>query len=265
MSPEEGEPFSFDVSHRPELPHLPGVFITSAGRGEGKTLVAGAVARHLRHAGRDVAVFHPMATGCRHGRGGLVSGEADFLAACADSRMLLSEIAPVRTSLPAAPAEAADEPTPAVDLEALFEAWRRLAAEAEAAVVEGAGGLLGQITDDFWTLHLARMLALPVVLVVRPGPGALNHALLTVHVARSAGLELAGVVVNHFLEDTAAEPDAAVYMQTQPARIAHLAGVDILAVVPEDAANSIAKATLAESAQFAIDQAPWETIVFGRP
>ena len=262
MNTESRGAFDFDVSGMPDLPRLPGVFVTSPGSREGKTIVAGAIARHLRRTGRNVEVFHPVATGCRHGRGGLLSPEADFLAACADSKLTLSEIAPVRSALPVAPSAAADVAGRAAELDAVFNAWRRLAGQAEAAVVEGA--LLCPITDEFWTVHLAKMLAMPVVIVVRPRPGATEHALLTIHAARSAGLAVAGVVVNGYREDAAAEPDVSVCMQTQPGRIARLGGVAILALVPEDADNSVSSATLAESAQFAIDQAPWGKIIFGR-
>ena len=267
MSTESREPFDFDVSGMPGLPRIPGLFVTSPGRGEGKTTVAGAVARHLRRGGHEVEVFHPVATGCRRDRGGLLSPEADFLAACAESRRTLSEIAPVRSALPVAPSAATDIKGGAAGLDAVFDAWRRLAGQADAVVVEGVGGLLCPITEDFWTVHLAKMLALPVVIVVRPHPGAIDHALLTIHAARSAGLALAGVVVNGYRPDAAAEPDVDLHMERQPDQIARLGRVPILAFVPQDADNSVLGATLASSTQFAIDQAPWEKIIFtgGRP
>jgi len=264
MSTESREGFDFAIPPVGEPPHVPGVFVTSPGRGEGKTIVAGAIARHLRRGGRDVEVFHPVATACRHGRGGLLSGEADFLAACADSRLTLAEITPVRSALPVAPSAASDLPDAQAVLDAVLDAWRRLAETAEAAVVEGVGGLLCPITERFWTVHLAKLLAMPVVIVVRPRAGAIGDALLTIHAARSAGLAVAGVVFNGYREDTAGEPEAALRMRHQPEQIARLGGVAILALVPEDADNSVSNATLAESAQFAIDQVAWERIVFGR-
>ena len=257
MTDEGAAAFGFDVAHLPAVATACGLFVTSAGRGEGKTLVAGAIARHLRRAGRRVGVLLPVATGCRLGRGGLVSSSADFLAACAESRCTLSEIAPVRTALPTAP------PAAAGDRQAVLDAWRGLSAGCEAVVVESAGGILGPITDDFWSIHLAKLLALPVVVVVRPGVAAVEGALQAVDAARSAGLAIAGVVVNRYRTDTVAEEDVEACMQTQADRIARLGRLKVLALVPDDAANDVARAALADSARFAVDQAPWEQIIFG--
>ena len=84
--------FNFDVSKYPALPRLRGIFVTGTDTGVGKTLIAGAIASRLRQLGRRVEVFKPVATGCRGGRGGLMSDDAAFLAAMADSRRTLGDI-----------------------------------------------------------------------------------------------------------------------------------------------------------------------------
>ena len=45
-------PPNFDASARLELPGLPGLMFASDSRGAGKTIVAAAVARHLRRLGQ---------------------------------------------------------------------------------------------------------------------------------------------------------------------------------------------------------------------
>jgi dethiobiotin synthetase len=235
-------PFSFDVSRWGELPRLRGLFVTGTDTGVGKTLIAGAIARSLRRAGQAVEVFKPAATGCRSARGQLVSQDAEFLASCADSMRMLSEIAPVRYRTAVAPNVAAELEHRPVDLSLIFDAYKRIDAGREngdretgtdsvsdvqktvsvpvsrkngdrhhsqktengaspLVVVEGIGGLLCPIADDFWVIHLARMMALPLVIVARAGLGTINHTLLTLHAARSAGLRVAGVVLNRYLID----------------------------------------------------------------
>lgn len=261
------------MSRYPPLPRLRGLLVTGTDTEVGKTLIAGAIARHLRRRGRRVEVFKPVATGCRRGREGLISADGEFLAACADSRRTLAEITPVRYAAALAPNVAAEREHRPVDLEALFEAYRRLEGSAEAVIVEGVGGLLCPITDDFWVVHLARLMALPVVIVARAGLGTLNHTLLTLHAARSAGLEVAGVIVNRYrLEPAAAKEladpsqpytrgDADLAIYTNPAQIAERGGVTVLAIVPEEEANSVERATIGPDTQFAIDQADWERVV----
>lgn len=266
-------PFDLDVSAYPALPKLGGLFVTGTDTEVGKTLVAGAIARCLRRRGRRVEVFKPVATGCRRDREGLISGDAEFLAACADSRRSLAEICPVRYAAALAPNVAAERERRPVDLAAIFDEYRRLEGAADAVIVEGIGGLMCPITDDFWAIHLARMMNLPVVIVARAGLGTINHTLLTLHAARSVGLDVAGVVVDRYRLEPAAlaqlkdpsqpytrgDADLAVY--TNPAQIAARGRVEVLAIVPEEAANSVERATIGENTQYAIDQADWEGII----
>jgi dethiobiotin synthetase len=62
-------------------------------------------------------------------------------------------------------------------------------------IVEGVGGLMVPLGDGYDVRELARRLALPLVIVARPGLGTLNHTLLTLEAARSAGLSPVGVVL----------------------------------------------------------------------
>jgi len=251
------QPFDFDVSGYPQLPPACGLFVTGTDTEVGKTLIAGAIALTFRRQGRRVEVLKPVATGCRRSRGELVSEDAEFLAACADSRMTLAQIAPVRYATPAAPNVAAQREGRPVDLQEIFAAYGR-AAEAEVVVVEGIGGLLCPITDEFWVVHLAKLMALPVVIVADAGLGTINHTLLTLQAARAAGLDVAGVVVNRYH----VEPDRAeTAMITNPTQIAALGQVPVLAVVPWEQANSVAEATIGPDTQFAIRQVQWEALL----
>jgi dethiobiotin synthetase len=256
--------FDFGVSAFGKLPRIPGLFVTATDTEVGKTVVAGGIARSLRRAGHAVEVFKPVATGCRRDRGELVSADADFLAACAESKRTLAEIAPVRYHHPLAPNVAAGLEGRPVDLEAVFAAWGRLVAQAEVAVVEGIGGLLCPITDEFWVVHLARLLRLPVVIVARPTLGTINHTLLTIHAARSAGLDVAGVVINRYRRDAADEGEIDLAMQTNPEQIARRGRVKVLALVPDDPACSVEGGYLGPDALFALDALDWGAIAFGR-
>lgn len=270
------KPFQFDVSQYPALPRVRGVFVAGTDTGVGKTLIAGAIARSLRKKGLAVEVFKPAATGCRRTREGLVGGDAEFLAACADSRLPLAEINPIRYRTALAPNVAAERERTPVDLNAIFDAYTRVAASADAMVVEGVGGLLCPISDDFWVIHLAKLTRLPLVIVTRAGLGAINHTLLTLHAARSAGITVAGVVINRYqLENwktapadarlspsqAAAIKDDDLAMYTNPAQIAERGGVDVLAIVPDEEGNSVDRLTIGPDSQFAIDQAGWDRII----
>ena len=63
-------------------------------------------------------------------------------------------------------------------------------------IVEGAGGFLVPLGADRNSGDLARLLAVPLVLVVGMRLGCINHALLTQEAIKSRGLTLAGWVAN---------------------------------------------------------------------
>ena len=68
-------------------------------------------------------------------------------------------------------------------------------------VAEGVGGLLVPLTPRFLVRDLAVALGLPLVVAARPGLGTINHTLLTLEAARSAGLAVAAVVMTPWRDD----------------------------------------------------------------
>ncbi|HEX4563420.1 MAG TPA: dethiobiotin synthase, partial [Solirubrobacteraceae bacterium] len=63
------------------------------------------------------------------------------------------------------------------------------------AIVEGVGGLLVPLGEEFDVCDLAVALRLPVLIAARPGLGTINHTLLTLRAARAAGLDVRAVVL----------------------------------------------------------------------
>ncbi len=81
--------------------------------------------------------------------------------------------------------------------------YQRLCAKADWVVVEGVGGWLVPLNDEATIADLARLLGLPIILVVAIRLGCLNHALLTVEAIKQAGLPLAGWVANRLADHSA--------------------------------------------------------------
>ncbi len=259
MTSSDNPAFDFDVSAYPPLPKARGLMVTGTDTDVGKTVVAGAIARSLRLAGQAVEVFKPIASGCRIDvRHKLTSADTDFLSACAESKRTLAEITPIRFREALAPNVAAARADRPIDLQAVFDAYARLTESGDPIIVEGVGGLLCPLTDEFWVIHLAKLMALPLVVVARPELGTINHTLLTIHAARSAGLDVAGVVINRWPADP--EPTN-VAIQTNPDQIIARGQVDVLALVPNDAETSVEKATLGPQTQLTIDRVDWLSLM----
>jgi dethiobiotin synthetase len=191
----------------------PGLFVTGTDTGVGKTVVSCAIASDLRQSGLRVGVCKPMATGCRSERGELINDDAEALAHFADCRMSLDVINPVRFASPVAPAVAAEETGQAIDYEAIGRSITQLDAHHDVLVIEGAGGVLVPIDGrdvSLTMLDLMVTMDFPVVVVVRPVLGTLNHTAMTVTLLRQAGLRVAGLVINGFEPDVARQQDASV-------------------------------------------------------
>ena len=208
---------------------IPGLFITATDTCVGKTVIAGAIARHLhRRNGLRVAVCKPVATGCVRRREGLVSEDAEFLAHCADAPHPLDLICPQRYVEPLAPAVAADRAGTPIDWPTVDNAIRLMSRDSDVLVVEGVGGVLVPLDDKHTVLDLAASLRLPAIVVARPSLGTINHTLLTLQTLRSRKVKIAGVVINRYPPDT---PGAA--EETNPRVIERWGKAPILAIVPE--------------------------------
>jgi len=233
-----------------------GLFITGTDTGVGKTMITGSIAKLLKAADKNVGVFKPIATGCAKTRQGLVSTDTEFLAYCAQSEFMLTDITPETFIEPAAPLAAEMAENRKVNLETITTAYNYMADNSDCVLVEGIGGVKVPITDGFDVLDLAQAIALPVVIVARPGLGTLNHTLLTIDAVRNAGLAVAGVVINGYDESTADFATA-----TNPEVIANTANVSILAIVPLDTTASVEEMRTSTIVEDSLSTVEWQKLI----
>jgi dethiobiotin synthetase len=232
---------------------IPGLFVTGTDTGVGKTLVAGAIAHYFAVRGRRVGVCKPIATGCVRRREGLVSEDAEFLAHHADARFPLDVVCPQRFAEPLAPAIAAERAGEPIDWPAIDRALRATAADSDVMVVEGVGGILAPLDRGHTVLDMAGWLGLPVVIIARPGLGTINHTLLTIAALRTAGLSVAGVVINQYPAGTAPTAE-----ETNPRAIERWGGVSVLCLVPRF--TGPAAPTLPADVVAAVDPVDWDRL-----
>jgi dethiobiotin synthetase len=169
---------------------LRGLFVTGTDTGVGKSVVAASVCAALAARGERVAAFKPVVTGLDDEPGEL-GHDHELLASAASAGQSPDEVAPYRFGPPVSPHLAAELAGERIEPAQLLEAARAH----ELLVAEGVGGLLVPITTGYLVRDLAIDLELPVLVAARTGLGTINHTLLTVEAARTAGLTVAGVVM----------------------------------------------------------------------
>lgn len=180
------------------LPHTPagGVFVAGTDTGVGKTLVACALLHAFAAAGKSAVGMKPVATGCEMSEAGMRCEDVIRLQQASTLLPPPDLVNPYALALPVSPHIAAAKTGRSIDLEQIRRAHDRLRGLADEIVVEGVGGFRVPLNEREDTADLARMLGLPVVLVVGMRLGCLNHALLTAEAVIARGLRLAGWVAN---------------------------------------------------------------------
>jgi dethiobiotin synthetase len=181
---------------------LRGCFVTGTDTGVGKTVVAAAICARLRRDGVSVRARKPLITGLDEPPDPGWPPDHELLARASGSAV--SEVMLVGYGPPVSPhlaAELAGEPAPSVATLAAAIRAAGSAAAGTALVVEGVGGLLVPLGPGEDVRALAVAVGLPLVVAARPGLGTINHTLLTLEAARSAGLVVAGVVLTPWPQD----------------------------------------------------------------
>lgn len=170
-----------------------GLFVTGTDTGVGKTLASCTLLHALAQHHRRVVGMKAVAAGAEpDGLGGWANEDTLALRAASTLAVPPALDNPVLLPDPLSPHIAAQRAGVTVTLPPILSAYQQLAAQADAVVVEGAGGWRVPLSDSLQIADLAVALQLPVVLVVGLRLGCLNHALLTADAIRASGLPLAG-------------------------------------------------------------------------
>jgi dethiobiotin synthetase len=194
-----------------------GIFVTGTDTDVGKTVVGVALLRGLVSAGVRAIGMKPVSAGLSMPEG--VNDDVIALDAAGNVAAPLRDRNPFSFADAAAPHLVARRAGVAIDLERIRDAYGRLAAKADAIVVEGAGGALVPLDDRLDVLDIPRALRLPVLLVVGVRLGCLNHARLSALAIRARGLTLAGWIANHIDPQMAYADDNVAWLARElPAR-----------------------------------------------
>jgi dethiobiotin synthetase len=217
-----------------------GLFVTGTGTGAGKTVLSAALLAAMAAAGERARAHKPVVTGLDDPPGEWPP-DHELLARLAG--MAPEEVTPLRYGPAVSPhlaAELAGERNIDPQRIAATAVAALHAADTQGAplIVEGVGGLLVPLSESVTVRDLATQLGLPLLIAAPPSLGTINHTLLTLEAARSAGLEVRAVVLTPF----PAQPSA--MERSNRATIARLGDVEVptLARLPGPAPAALAAA-----------------------
>lgn len=197
-------------------------FVTGTDTDVGKTLISCALLHGFAAQGLRVTGFKPVAAGCDdHDH----NEDALRLRASGNVQATYGQVNPYCFTQAVAPHLAAKFSGVRINLERIKESCSELVALADVVVVEGAGGFCVPMNEEQDGADMARLLGLPVILVVGMRLGCLNHALLTKKAIAASRLKLAGWVANVLDKDMKMLPENIAALQER-------LGAPLLGVVP---------------------------------
>lgn len=175
-------------------------FLTGIDTDAGKTYATVFMARYFMNEGKSVITQKFVQTGCRD-----FSEDIEVHRRLLGTGMLPEDLdhttAPVIFTYPASAQLAAAINGREIDIDAIDRSRETLASRYDVLIIEGAGGLMVPLTDDFLTIDYITSRHLPAILVTNGILGSINHTLLSLEAIISRGIELPFVVYNTFYDN----------------------------------------------------------------
>lgn len=171
-------------------------FVTGTDTGVGKTFISAGLLLAAKQRGMSTAALKPVAAGCEMTEAGLRNEDAVLLQSVITQPLTYEQINPIALEPAIAPHIAAQQARRILSVDRIAGFCRGALNQADFTLVEGAGGWRVPLNPAETLADLARVLQLPVILVVGVRLGCINHAMLTVEAIARDGLPLAGWVAN---------------------------------------------------------------------
>lgn len=189
------------------------IFISGIDTDAGKTYATAFYMMMLKEAGFTVISQKFIQTGCDN-----FSEDIEAHRRLTGSGMLAEDkaglTAPIIFSYPASAQLAARIDGKDIDLTLVERATAELLKVYDRVVIEGAGGLMVPITDDYFTIDYVSEHKLPVVLVTNGRLGSINHTILSLEAIAGRGIELRALIYNcHFDKDPIISADTKGFLQ----------------------------------------------------
>lgn len=176
------------------------IFISGIDTDAGKTYATAWLAKHLMKKGQRVITQKFIQTGnsgysediVKHRElmgTGLLPEDEDFTTA------------PIIFSYPASAQLAARLDGKEINLDKVKQSSAVLASRYDTVLVEGAGGLMVPVTDDYFTIDYVKDEKLPLALVTNGVLGSINHTILSLEAIKNRDITLRYLLYNTYFDN----------------------------------------------------------------
>ena len=171
------------------------LFVTGNDTDVGKTCVTASIVKNLRDMDIDVGVMKPFASGYKINSSSL-SQDVEILMKYSDSHDPIDLVNPYFFEIPTSPYDAAKILAQKISPQKVINAYDKLLSIHDLVIVEGIGGLMTPITQNYFVSNLISELDIDTIVVVGAKLGTVNHTLLTYEHCKQMHLKLNGFVIN---------------------------------------------------------------------
>jgi len=171
------------------------LFVTGNDTDVGKTCVTASIVKNLRDMDIDVGVMKPFASGHRKNSNSL-SQDVDILMKYSGSHDPIDLVNPYFFEIPTSPYDASKILARKISTQKVIDAYDRLLSSHDLVIVEGIGGLMTPITQNYFVSNLISELDIDTIIVTGSKLGTVNHTLLTYEHCKQMHLKLKGFVIN---------------------------------------------------------------------
>jgi len=194
------------------------IFITATDTGVGKTITCLCLGALLKAKGYRVGVMKPVQC---------AGDDVQFLKQKLQLQDDLKSINPFYAPEPLSPHLAFRRAKIKFDQRKVQKCLKVLQRDHEIVLIEGAGGLMVPITDDYYNADLIKDLKAEVIIVTRLGLGTINHTLLTINELEKRKLKILGLIFCQTKPGKKSIPES-----TNPEEISKLSGIKVLGIIP---------------------------------
>jgi len=170
-------------------------FVTGTDTDVGKTCVSAAIAKRLHDNGVDVGVMKPFASGYKASSDS-ISEDVKILMKYSGANDPVNLVNPYYFEIPTSPYDACKQLNLEVDISKVIESYKQLVSMHDIVIVEGIGGIMTPISQNYFVSDLISDLQLSSFIVTGSKIGTVNHLMLTHEHAQQKKLNLKGLLVN---------------------------------------------------------------------
>lgn len=202
------------------------LFVTGIDTDIGKTVITAGLASSLHKMGVDVGVMKPFAAGTiTPENSGFKSKDVQIICNAAhvsDSEELVN---PQFFPMPASPYTVWKTLKIKPNISLIIERYRQLSKLHKMLLVEGIGGIMTPILDNYYVADLIKDFRLPAVIVTTTRVGSFNHTVMSVKTCERYGIPVKGIIINDL--------DSGPYSVDEVKRdLTNLLDVTMLGVIP---------------------------------